>query len=220
MNDSPERVIFLSNNAMDFSPRGSLFGGLENTEWKEKEVSSQRMATPSRPRKNDTGASSMAKRTATRRSKSQFNLKQALTTTALWALGILNVILIVSFVSKHFLSGREHAISAEAEMVTPENLKIEVLNGCGVDGLARKYADLFKQHGFDPVNVATYERLDLPRTYIIDRRSKEMANALQIAKILGLPDVYVSYQQAKPDRMVSVSVILGQDYKTIPANPK
>ncbi len=176
------------------------------------------MATPSRPRKND--ANTMAKRTATRRSKPEFNLKQTLFTTALWALGIVNVILIVSFVSKHFLSGREHSISSEAEMITPENLKIEVLNGCGVDGLARKYADLLKEKGFDPVNVATYERTDLPRTYIIDRRSKEMVMGLQIAKFLGLPDQYVSYQQAKPDRMVAVSVILGQDYKTIPANPK
>ena len=181
-------------------------------------MSSQRMATPSRPRKND--ASAMAKRTATRRSKSEFNFKQTLFTTALWALGIVNVVLIVSFVSKHFLSGREHAISSEAEVVTPENLKIEVLNGCGVDGLARKYADLLKEKGFDPVNVATYERTEMPRTYIIDRRSKEMTMGLKIAKFLGLPEQYVSYQQAKPDRMVAVSVILGQDYKTIPANPK
>lgn len=176
------------------------------------------MATPSRPRKNDAGA--MAKRSGGRRGKSEFNLKQTLFTTALWALGIINVILIASFVSKHFLSGRELAISSEAEVVTPENVKIEVLNGCGVDGLARKYADLLKEKGFDPVNIATYERTDLPRTYIIDRRSKEMAAGLKIAKILGLPEVYVSYQQAKPDRMVAVSVILGQDYKTIPANPK
>jgi len=183
-------------------------------------VSNQRMATPSRPRKNDSNASPMAKRGGSRRGKSEFNLKQALFTTALWALGIINVILIASFVSKHFLSGREHTISAEAEVVAPDNLKIEVLNGCGVDGLARKYADLLKQHGFDPVNVSTYERTDMPHTYIIDRRSKEMVMGLKIAKVLGLPDVYVSYQQAKPDRMVSVSVILGQDYKTIPANPK
>jgi len=182
-------------------------------------VSTQRMASPNRSRKSE-GAGTMAKRTATRRNKSEFNLKQALFTTALWALGIMNVILIVSFVSKHFLSGREHAISSEAVAVTPEDLKIEVLNGCGVDGLARKYADLLKDKGYDPVNVASYERMDLPRTYIIDRRSKEMVNGLRIAKFLGLPDVYVSYQQAKPDRMVAVSVILGQDYKTIPANPK
>ena len=54
-------------------------------------MSSQRMATPSRPRKND-GAGTMAKRTATRRGKSEFDLKQTLLTTALWTLGIINVI--------------------------------------------------------------------------------------------------------------------------------
>ncbi len=113
-------------------------------------------------------------------------------------------------------------MSAETTLDAPtaENAKIEVLNGCGVSGLARKYADLLKAQGFDPVNVTNYEGgASVPRTYIYDRRSKDMENGLKIARILGLPDEYVVYQ-ASPERMVAATLIIGQDYKQIPVKPK
>ena len=187
-------------------------------------MSTRRMATPSRARNKASaasGSSPMAKRTAARERRPKFSFKRAATTTALWGLGVLNVILIVSFISKHFLDGSEPSISSETtvEAAPAEKIKIEVLNGCGVDGLARKYADLLKQHGFDPANVSTFERTNLPRTYIFDRQSNAMTNGLKMAKVLGLSEDYVSYQ-ASPDRMVAVTLIIGNDYSTIPANPK
>lgn len=187
-------------------------------------MSNSRMATPSRSRKpaaGSSGNSPMGRRTKGKEAKAPFNLKHALFTTALWGLGIVNVVLIVSFVSRHFFSGNEPGLNASTDVpaIPAENLKVEVLNGCGVNGLARKYADLLKENGFDPVKTETYERTDLPRTYIIDRLSEKMANGLKMAEALGLPKDYVSYQ-ADAKRMVAVSLILGQDYKSIPANPK
>lgn len=183
-----------------------------------------RMATPSRskgPSQPSGGMRVMAKRTSSP-GKGSFNFKNGFFSIALWGLGLINVILIISFVSKHFLSGAEHPMSSEAaiEALPAENLKIEVLNGCGVAGLARKYADLLKSHGFDPVNVSNYEgSSNVPRTYIYDRRSKDMASGLRIAKILGLPEEYVAYQESA-ERLVAATLILGADYKQIPANPK
>lgn len=154
--------------------------------------------------------------------KGSFNFKNGFFSIALWGLGLINVILIVSFISKHFLSGTERSMSSEAaiEALPAENLKIEVLNGCGVDGLARKYADLLQSHGFDPVTVTNYEgSSNLPRTYIYDRRSKDMENGLRIAKVLVLPDEFVAYQESA-ERLVAATLILGKDFKDIPANPK
>ncbi len=187
-------------------------------------MSNSRMATPSRSRKpaaGSSGNSPMGKRTRGKDAKSPLNLKQALFTTALWGLGIVNVVLIVSFVSRHFFNGDQPGLNANTDVpaISAENLKIEVLNGCGVNGLARKYADLLKASGFDPVKTETYERTDMPRTYIIDRGSEKMAVGLKMAEALGLPKDYVSYQ-ADAKRMVGATLILGLDYKSIPANPK
>lgn len=182
----------------------------------------QRMATPSRSKNTSASAASpraMAKRTST---KGSFNLKNGFLSIALWGLGIINLLLIVSFASKFYLSGAERPMSSETitEAPTAENAKIEVLNGCGISGLARKYADLLKAQGFDPVTITNYEGgATVRRTYIYDWRSREMENGRKIAKILGLPDEYVVYQ-ASPERQVAATLIIGEDYKQIPVKPK
>ena len=183
---------------------------------REMSVARRNMATPSKSKRDAKKKSQKSKS-----KKTDFNFKRALFSTALWGLGIINIILIFSFVSKHFLNSTQHSISVEesVEISSEEVVQIEVLNACGVNGLARKYADILKVHGYDPVNVTNFDsNSNLPRTYIIDRRSNAMSYGSQIAHILGLPNEYVSYQ-ASPDRMVAVSLILGQDYEHIPANP-
>jgi len=93
-------------------------------------------------------------------------------------------------------------------------LKIEVLNGTDIDGLARKFADFLKRQGFDPVTVTNFERRDIPRTMIIDRISNSSENGKRVAHTLGLSDDYLSYLSS-PERIVAVSVIIGQDHKSI-----
>lgn len=171
------------------------------------------MASPSRPKSNSGGAS--AKRMA-KTEKTPFDLKRSFFSVLLWGLGIVNVLLIGSSVRNHFATGNEHTMISDTAEVAEldQNLKIEVLNGCGVDGVARKFADYLKKQGFDPVTVTNYANQNIPRTAIIDRTSNTMVNARQVAKTLGLADDYIVYQ-ASPERLVAVSVIIGQDYKGI-----
>jgi hypothetical protein len=152
--------------------------------------------------------------------KAPFDLRRSFFSVVLWGLGIVNVLFIASFVRNQFATGSEHTISSDTAFVAEPNtiLKIEVLNGCGVDGIARKYADFLRKQGFDPFS-ANYDRHDIPRTMIIDRTSNELVHGRQVAQMLGLSDDYVMYQ-ASPERMVAVSVIIGQDYKSIRLTPK
>jgi hypothetical protein len=162
----------------------------------------------------------MAKAGKAAAAKAPFDLRRSIFSLALWGLGIVNVLLIASSVRNHFATGNEHAISSDTAVIAEPNttLKIEVLNGCGADGLARKFADFLKGQGFDPVNVSNFERSDIPRTMVIDRTSNASVNGQKVARALGLSDDYVSYL-ASPERMVAVSVIIGQDYKSIQLAP-
>jgi len=156
-----------------------------------------------------------AKRTTTtsKASNARYDLRKNLSTIGLWALGLLNAVLIFSFVSKHFLTGDERLLSAQDEIndVVPSVVKIEVLNGCGVQGLAKKWADHLRAAGFDPVNVTNYDSSNIPRTIIYDRESNACKNGFAVAKALGLPKEYVAYQQSD-QRLVAVTVIIGQDH--------
>jgi len=176
------------------------------------------MASPSRAKPNSNAAA--AKRMA-KAEKAPFDLKRSFFSVLLWGLGIVNVLLIGSSVRNHFATGNEHTmISDTAEVAEPNQiLKIEVLNGCGVDGVARKFADYLKKQGFDPVTVTNFERHDIPRTMVIDRTSNTSVNGRKVAQSLGLSEDYVSYL-ASPERLVAVSVIIGQDYKGLQLAPK
>jgi len=167
-------------------------------------------------RRTNRMAKATTKRTTATTSRSpaaHYDLRKNLSTIGLWALGLLNAVLIFSFVSKHFLTGDERMlnVSEEVDGALPAVVKIEVLNGCGVQGLAKKWADHLRTAGFDPVNVTNYDSSNIPRTIIHDRESNACKNGLAVAKALGLPKEYVAYQQSD-QRMVAVTVIIGQDH--------
>lgn len=150
------------------------------------------------------------------RTSAAYDLRKNLFTIVLWTLGVINAVLIFSFVSKHFLTGDERQISAVDEVAEApaQVLKIEVLNGCGVQGLAKKWADYLRSAGFDPWNVTNFEQSNVARTMIIDRLSNARSNGLAVAEALGLPEDYVAYQ-ASDQRQVAVTVIIGLDYDRI-----
>ncbi len=168
-------------------------------------------------RRTNRMAKATTKRTTTTASRSSaaahYDLRKNLFSIGLWALGLVNALLIFSFVSKHFLTGDERMlnVSEEVDGSLPIVVKIEVLNGCGVPGLAKKWADHLRTAGFDPVNVTNYDSNSIPRTIIYDRESNACKNAIAVAKSLGLPKEYVAYQQSD-QRMVAVTVIIGQDH--------
>ncbi|HHL73539.1 MAG TPA: LytR family transcriptional regulator [Bacteroidetes bacterium] len=153
-----------------------------------------------------------ARRKAARKQPAQ-NLRRTLYGVGLWILGIFNTILIGSFVMKHLATGEETKISVPTEVVSPTDvaLRLEVLNGCGVSGIAKTFADQLREAGFDPVNVGNYSIFEMPTTVILDRKSKNRLLGLRVAEKLGLPESAVSYQESD-SRDVDVSVIIGLDY--------
>lgn len=149
--------------------------------------------------------------------KNRTNLRQTLYGLGLWALGILNAILIASFVMKHISSGDEQVLSVDEKVPVVQNtaqLQVEVLNGCGVQGIAKKFADYLTTGGFEVANVDNFENFNMPTTLILDRKEKSKKNGARVAELLGLPQSAVLYQSS-PDRSVDVSVIIGNDYSRI-----
>ena len=89
-------------------------------------------------------------------------------------------------------------------------IQIEVLNGCGIDGLARKAAEFLRDGGFDVLTVSNAGSYDYAETLVIDRVGK-LNNARKVADELG---VATCIQQIVPDpfRIEEVTVIIGKDY--------
>jgi len=94
-----------------------------------------------------------------------------------------------------------------------EIIQVEVLNGCGVGGIADRFTDFLRNNKFDVVNMSNYIRFDLDETIVIDRTGNK-ANALFVAKALGVKSENV-IQQLNNDYFLDVSIVIGRDYYTL-----
>ena len=92
-----------------------------------------------------------------------------------------------------------------------KNIKIEVLNGCGVQDLARVTTDYLRKKGFDVINYANAAE-EQKRTVVIDRLSPEKKWAKIVAAAL---DLDLTYAIIDSSLCVHVLVLLGKDYDQV-----
>jgi hypothetical protein len=133
---------------------------------------------------------------------------------------LLNIIIFVLLVVVIYLSysiflklklevGTE-PVSQGNNLTPSEIIQVEVLNGCGVSGLADRFTDYLRDRGFDVVNKGNYIQFDIEKTMIIDRMGNA-ANTKEIAKSLGVNESNI-ITQINEDYFLDVSVIIGSDY--------
>jgi len=94
--------------------------------------------------------------------------------------------------------------------VASDIIQVEVLNGCGIGGVADRFTDFLRTNNFDVVNVGNYVSFDVDECLVIDRTGN-MANAYKIAKALRIKNENV-IQQLNKDYFLDVSIVIGRDY--------
>jgi len=94
-----------------------------------------------------------------------------------------------------------------------QKIQIEVLNGCGVAGIAKITTDFCRKNNLDVVDMDNYVNFAVKHSQVISRNGKK-EEALHIARILGINKKYV---KVKPDKnkQLAASVVLGKDYKQL-----
>ncbi len=93
-------------------------------------------------------------------------------------------------------------------------IQVEIRNGCGVSGLAEGMRQFLRQEGFDVVEVGNHSSFNQAQTIVVDRVGNLEA-ARRVAASLGLSEERVK-QELRQDYFLDASVIIGQDYATLP----
>jgi len=96
-----------------------------------------------------------------------------------------------------------------------ERLQVEVLNGCGVDGVADKITRYLRENNLDVVKTDNFESYNVLRTVIIDRQGN-MENAVRIAETLGLGEDRV-IQEINEDYLNDATIVIGKDFRQLSA---
>jgi len=92
-----------------------------------------------------------------------------------------------------------------------KNIKIEVLNACGIQNLARITTDYLRNQGFDVINYDNAAE-EQTRTSVIDRLSPEKKWAKIVASAL---EVKLTSAVIDSSLCVHVLVLLGKDYDKV-----
>lgn len=131
---------------------------------------------------------------------------------AIFVLLTLIVFMMYSIYLKLTNSKKENDLLYDDKSVS-EIIQVEVLNGCGVGGIADRFTDFLRNNKFDVVRMGNYIRFDLDETIIIDRTGNK-ANALAVANALGIKKENV-IQQLNGEYFLDVSIVIGRDYYTL-----
>ena len=94
-----------------------------------------------------------------------------------------------------------------------QNIKIEVLNGCGIKGVAAKTSEYLRlNHRIDVIKSDNADRYDYPNTLIIGR-NENLEKIKWVSKSFGVSVDNKNIVKHEPDESlgIDVTVILGKD---------
>ena len=99
-----------------------------------------------------------------------------------------------------------------------ENIQVEVLNGCGFNGVAKTFQTYLRENGFDVVNTENYfedgkKRWDIKNSMVIDRIG-QIEQAMAVARVLDIPSGRV-FTRENENSIYDVSVVIGKDFKSL-----
>lgn len=130
---------------------------------------------------------------------------------AIVLLVLLNGMQLAGIFSQHSVPSGVFSNNHDDSTHTP--MKINVLNGCGVNGVGSVMTTFCRTSGYDVVEMGNYKNFMMDHSLIIDRIGNT-TDALRIASLLGISKQNV-VQQFNNDQLVSVSVIIGKDYQSL-----
>lgn len=132
------------------------------------------------------------------------------------AIGFLSVLLLILFVA---LAARLIYPRVESERVAQDTvlisnvIQLEVLNGCGVPGLATRFTSSLRRYGFDVVETGNFDNFDMTETLIISRNGN-MQNARRVASALGIAEERILREESS-DFYLDATIVIGSDFQTL-----
>lgn len=107
------------------------------------------------------------------------------------------------------VGGGAGAGAAGPEEAASGPVRVEVLNGMGESGAARRASERLREMGFDVVYYGNADDFDHDTTRILDRSARP-GGAARVGDSLGLERVL---ERPKPELHLDATLILGEDWR-------
>lgn len=97
----------------------------------------------------------------------------------------------------------------------PPRIKVQILNGCGKTGIARKAREWLARNDYDIRDVGNADRQDYRNSEVLNR-SGNAASARDLARMLGIDESRVKRKAGAPGLDVDLTLVIGNDYRRLP----
>jgi polyisoprenyl-teichoic acid--peptidoglycan teichoic acid transferase len=126
----------------------------------------------------------------------------------LFTLVIICTILVISIIIGESVNNTSISQNRSDLVSIPHIGSIEVLNGCGISGAAKRVADYLRKSNFDVKNVDNAENWNYPFTLIVSRKT-DTTIANQIARALDTDKIVIIRNN---DNLYDVTIYIGPDF--------
>ena len=146
--------------------------------------------------------------------------------TSIGVLTLLTLALIYSWGHRQFIANPDfnNALITLADKPTTltsrmwmekrfRDIKVEVLNGIGIDGIAARTTEYLREKGFDVVKTGDAGRTDYIFSVVKDRTGN-LHSARRLAEVLYVDTLSV-LQEVNKSLILDVTVVLGRDYANL-----
>lgn len=138
---------------------------------------------------------------------------ELLTNALLGFLSVLLVLLIIALATRFVYPRVESKRDDDGTVLIGNIIQVEVLNGCGVAGVATRFTNALRKTGFDVVESGNFDSFDVEKSFVIDRTGN-LENAERVAVALGIDRKQV-IQEISKQFFLDASVVIGSDYNAL-----
>lgn len=131
-------------------------------------------------------------------------------------LSLLLLLLLLGLFSRLIYPRIQNQRAQEKPQLIGDIIQLEVLNGCGVAGLANQFTSALRRNGFDVVETGNFDNFDMQETIVISR-TFNTENAERIAEALGIAPNNIIVE-ASEDFYLDATIVIGSDYKSLKLN--
>lgn len=135
---------------------------------------------------------------------------------AIGFLSLLLVLLVFGLFTRIIYPRIDNLRSEDNSQLIGDVIQLEVLNGCGVPGIANDFTSTLRKNGFDVVETGNFKNFDMQNTVVIARTFDD-ENAQRVADALGISQENV-FIEASEDFYLDATVVIGSDYKSLKLN--
>ncbi len=112
---------------------------------------------------------------------------------------------------------KPEVVAASQELPSPSQVNVQVLNGCGVRGIAARVRGILREREFDVLSYGNARKVDYPSSFILVRSAGSFGEqaAKVLARSVGINESRISIQRDPNLVDIHVTLVLGLDYKNL-----